>query len=107
MFKFLKLGVLKRGVQTRPYPQERAEPYDAFLGLPVVDAAACDRCSRCVAACPVQAIALVEDGVEISTARCIFCGDCAEVCPTAIHIGKGFELAARSKDDLRVVYRHG
>ncbi len=107
MFKFLKLGVLKRGVQTKPYPQEPAVPFDAFIGLPVVDGAACDRCSHCVSACPVQAISLTDEGVEISTARCIFCGECAEVCPKAIKMSREFELAATSREGLRVVYRHG
>jgi formate hydrogenlyase subunit 6/NADH:ubiquinone oxidoreductase subunit I len=107
MFKFLKLGVLKRGVQTRPYPQEKAEPYDAFMGLPVVDMAKCDRCGRCEAVCPVQAITLVPDGLQISLERCIFCGGCADACPRAISMSKEFELAAKSREPLRVVYRHG
>jgi len=107
MFKFLKLGVLRRGVQTKLYPQEPAEPYDAFFGLPVVDGAACDRCSHCVSVCPVQAITLTEEGVEISTARCIFCGDCADACPKAIKMSRTFELSASSKEDLKVVYRYG
>jgi formate hydrogenlyase subunit 6/NADH:ubiquinone oxidoreductase subunit I len=107
MFKFLKLGVLKNGVQTRNYPQERPAPYDAFLGLPVIDMSACDRCSDCASACPTQAIAVLPAGIEISTERCIFCAACAEVCPEAITMGKRFELASRSKDDLKVVYSNG
>jgi formate hydrogenlyase subunit 6/NADH:ubiquinone oxidoreductase subunit I len=106
MFKILKRGVLKRGVQTRDYPNERAPPYDAFLGLPVVDVQACDRCSRCIAACPTEAIALVPLGVEVSAERCIFCSACAEACP-AITMGKEFELASRSREGLKVVYRRG
>lgn len=107
MFKFLKLGVLKRGVQTRRYPQEKAEPYDAFMGLPVVNMAECDRCGRCVTVCPVQAITMLPEGMEISLERCIFCGACADACPEAITMGKEFELASRSRERLKVVYRHG
>lgn len=99
--------MLKKGLQTKPYPRERSEPHEAFLGLPVVDPSTCDRCSRCMTACPVQAIALVEGGMEIDAGRCIFCGDCAETCPQAIHMGRGYELASSSRNDLRVVYRHG
>jgi len=107
MFKFLKLGVLKRGVQTKRYPSEKAELHDAFMGLPVVDPAKCDQCGRCAAACPTQAISVVPGGVEVSTERCIFCAACAEACPPAITMGKEFELAARDRKDLKVVYRHG
>ncbi|MBI0584573.1 MAG: 4Fe-4S binding protein [Methanomassiliicoccus sp.] len=106
MFKILRLGVLKRGVQTRDYPRERGRAFDAFLGLPVVDVEACDRCSRCVSACPVQAITVLPEGIEVSAERCIFCAACAEACK-AITMGPEFELAARSREDLRVVYRHG
>ncbi|MDW5561718.1 MAG: 4Fe-4S binding protein [Methanomassiliicoccus sp.] len=106
MFKFLKLGVLKNGVQTRNYPQERNPPFDAFLGLPAVDAEACDRCSDCVHTCPTQAITVLPTGIEISAERCIFCAACAEACE-AITMSKRFELASRSREGLKVVYRHG
>ena len=107
MFKFLKLGVLKRGVQTKRYPQEKVELYDAFMGLPVVDMGKCDRCERCAEVCPTQAITLLPEGLEISLERCIFCSACADSCPKAIHMGKEFELASRSREQLKVVYRHG
>lgn len=107
MFKFLKQGVLKRGVQTKRYPQEKVELYDAFMGLPVVDMGKCDHCGRCEAVCPVQAITVLAEGLEISLERCIFCGACADACPQAIHMSKEFELASRSREQLRVVYRHG
>jgi formate hydrogenlyase subunit 6/NADH:ubiquinone oxidoreductase subunit I len=107
MFKFLKLGVLKKGVQTRNYPEERSAPFDAFLGLPVIDMSACDRCSACISACPTQAMTLLPAEIEISTDRCIFCAACADACPEAITMGKRFELASRSKDGLKVVYTDG
>ncbi len=107
MFKFLKLGVLKRGVQTRRYPQEKVELYDAFMGLPVVDMSKCDHCGRCADVCPVQAITVLPEGLEISLERCIFCAACADACPNAISMSKEFELASRTREQLKVVYRHG
>ena len=107
MFKFLRLGVLRGGVQTERYPKEAAELYGSTLGLPEVDASKCDRCERCVAACPVQAIVLVPEGVQISLERCIFCAACAETCPAAISMSKQFELASKDRRDLKVVYRRG
>jgi formate hydrogenlyase subunit 6/NADH:ubiquinone oxidoreductase subunit I len=94
-------------VQTRNYPEERSPPFDAFLGLPAIDMEKCDRCSECVFACPVQAIIMLPAEIEISTERCIFCAACADLCPDAITMSKGYELASRSKDGLKVVYRHG
>lgn len=107
MLKFLRLGVLKRGVQTKQYPQEKAELYSGTMGLPVIDAAKCDRCGQCVSACPVQAISLVQGGVQLSLESCIFCSACADACPSAITISNEFELAAKNRDQLKVVYRHG
>ena len=107
MFKLFKLGVLKKGVVTRPYPQERFEPADAFLGLPVADLAGCDRCGRCVRSCPSSALALVEGGLELDVGRCLFCAACAQACPACIRMGREFELSARRRDELRVVFPNG
>jgi formate hydrogenlyase subunit 6/NADH:ubiquinone oxidoreductase subunit I len=107
VFNFLKLGVLKRGVQTKMYPQEKVELYDAFMGLPVVDMSKCDHCGRCEAVCPVQAITVRPEGLEISLERCIFCSACADSCPGAIHMSREFELASKSREQLKVVYGHG
>ena len=41
------------------------------------------RCARCADVCAGGAIALVEGGVEVDADRCIGCGSCAAVCPTA------------------------
>lgn len=42
----------------------------------------CIRCGRCVAACPIPAIALPEAGPPVLDAgACIECGCCSEVCP--------------------------
>ncbi len=107
MLEFLKLGLMKKGVQTKEYPREPYVPFSAFMGSPVIDAAGCDRCGRCAAVCPAGAISLVPEGIEVSLERCVFCATCAGECPGHISMSKEFELAARKREDLRVVFRHG
>jgi len=42
----------------------------------------CQKCGRCVEACPIDAITLTEaGGLEINRERCTYCGDCVEACP--------------------------
>jgi pyruvate formate lyase activating enzyme len=41
----------------------------------------CRRCYRCVAVCPVGAITVGANGVEIDREACDACGECASVCP--------------------------
>ena len=106
MFDFLKLGLLKKGVLTKEYPHERFEPYEGSMGLPVVDMGCCEMCGRCVDICPASAIAILPDGIEVSLQRCIFCAACADAC-ASFSMSTRFELSSKSKDDLKVVYRHG
>ncbi len=41
----------------------------------------CERCGACVEACPVRALSLGAEGVEIDRSRCDLCGRCIEACP--------------------------
>lgn len=40
-------------------------------------------CSRCVDACPTQAIALSGNSLSVDSQSCIGCGSCATACPTS------------------------
>jgi pyruvate formate lyase activating enzyme len=47
----------------------------------------CNKCSRCVEVCEVQAISLADNGVSIDRKTCTGCGKCVEVCiPGALKV---------------------
>ncbi len=41
----------------------------------------CVKCNYCVKSCYVGAIKLVEDGAELISENCVWCGNCETVCP--------------------------
>ena len=40
----------------------------------------CKKCIRCVKACPVDAISIVNEKVTLDNKKCINCGKCIQVC---------------------------
>ena len=43
----------------------------------------CIQCGLCVGVCPVNAIRLTENGIEIDVEKCTGCGICVKGCPVA------------------------
>src|SRR5450759_2337865 len=98
------MNALRTGVVTTRYPAERSVPPDRFRVAPVLRPG-----SRLPppAVCPSGALSehFDERGrhVALDLARCVFCGRCAEdPWQGAVTMGRDFELAARSRDDLRI-----
>ncbi len=56
-------------------PESRSSKPQLALGRKL-----CNRCLKCVAACPEHAIALNSKGISIDRRRCTACGRCVEVC---------------------------
>jgi NADH-quinone oxidoreductase subunit I/NAD(P)H-quinone oxidoreductase subunit I len=70
-------------------PERRVSPF--MTDRPVLVASKCISCKRCEKACPVDAVKMVEHGVnekgrpilypEINNVTCICCENCVEECP--------------------------
>jgi Ni,Fe-hydrogenase III small subunit len=98
------VNALRTGVVTTRYPAAPSVPPDRFRGLPLLRAGSH---LPAPAVCPTGALSERRDGggrhVALDVARCVFCGRCAEdPWAGAIVMGRDFELAARSRDDLRI-----
>jgi Ni,Fe-hydrogenase III small subunit/Pyruvate/2-oxoacid:ferredoxin oxidoreductase delta subunit len=86
-------------------PDVRAANPVGFRGLPVIDAKPCPQgCTECADACPTTAIQL--QPLSLDLGRCVFCDECARICPgNKISFGAGYRMAARTRDGL--VMREG
>lgn len=97
------LARLQQGHQTMKYPVEPPPKLaDRFRGHPVLDAGKCrNGCRACVACCPTGAIAVHDHQPVIDMGKCLFCAECAHVCPEqAITFSGAYQLAARRRQDL-------
>ena len=62
----------------------------------------CQRCLKCLKACPTEAIAIIDNRVSIDADKCINCGKCVEACLTQGLVSKGSTLADISNYDYTV-----
>ena len=81
-------------------PDVRAASPKGFRGLPHIAAAPCgDGCQACRDVCSTGAIAL--EPFRLDLGLCIFCGECAEVCPDdKITFTNDFKMATTSREAL-------
>lgn len=98
------LNALRTGVVTTRYPAETSVPPERFRGAPVLRPGSH---LPPPAVCPTGALSERLDAgrrrVALDLARCVFCGRCAEdPWARAVTMGREFELAARTRDDLRI-----
>ncbi len=119
VFSWVRKG-LRTGVLTTRYPAVHEHMPEGFRGKPVLDANRClsgQGCDACVQVCLPSALelkqvayndngggSLGESQLTLDYARCIMCGLCVTACPSdALRMTNEFELAARHREDLRVI----
>ena len=99
--------VIKTGTATSSYPLEPIAVDKNFRGKPEQNPQQSIGCAACVNACPSNALTVETDlatgelAWQFDLGRCIFCGRCEEVCPTAaIKLSQEYELAVWKKEDF-------
>ncbi|MEQ1572129.1 MAG: 4Fe-4S binding protein [Myxococcota bacterium] len=72
-----------RAAQGWPYIRDlRAARPTGFRGRPVISGPCASGCAACRDGCPTRAVTL--DPLRIDLGACVFCGECAEVCPVDV-----------------------
>ncbi len=77
--------------RTIAFPKTEPELPERFRGRPEVRRSLCSGgCRTCAETCPTDAIRIDGSAVTIDLGRCLFCGECAAVCPA--HFGRWLKL---------------
>jgi Ni,Fe-hydrogenase III small subunit/Pyruvate/2-oxoacid:ferredoxin oxidoreductase delta subunit len=88
--------------RTIAYPKSEPVLPDRFRGRPTIDRSLCSSvCRVCMDECPTDAIRRDSNGIVLDMGKCLFCGECARICPSkAIRNTADYRLAARTREDL-------
>jgi Ni,Fe-hydrogenase III small subunit/Pyruvate/2-oxoacid:ferredoxin oxidoreductase delta subunit len=103
MFRVL-LSRIKQGYRTAAYPAVEPTVPERLRGAPELESSRCvSGCSVCIDQCPTDAIVREKQGVALDMGRCLFCGQCASLCPEKVIAFSGeYRLAAKRREDLWV-----
>jgi Ni,Fe-hydrogenase III small subunit/Pyruvate/2-oxoacid:ferredoxin oxidoreductase delta subunit len=88
--------------RTIAYPKDEPVLPDRFRGRPSIDRSLCSAvCRVCMDECPTDALRRDSNGILLDMGRCLFCGECARICPSqAIRHTADYRLATRTREDL-------
>lgn len=92
----------RQGHRTAKYPQEAPTLPERFRGRPLIDSKLCPQgCQECHCSCPFDALVVKDNTIQIDMGRCIFCTKCVEACPhNALHFSRDHRLAVSHRDAL-------
>jgi len=96
---------------TNLYPAETLAMPEKYRGKLKFYPERCIGCKLCMRDCPAGAIIIRPAGekkfeAEIDLSKCIYCGQCAEVCPKqALELTLDVELAQFDLNKLKVTFR--
>ena len=93
---------LQQKKRTIAFPKEEPVLPDRFRGRPEIQQSLCTPdCRICAEACPTDAMRRDAEGLTLDMGRCLFCGECAAVCPLkAIRHTTDYRLAVRNRNDM-------
>ena len=93
-----------QGYRTVDYPHDVPALPERFRGLPRIDSSKCTaECDACIEVCPVAAIEKSSNKTTLDMGKCIFCGECALVCPKeALELTREHRMACHSRRHLIV-----
>ncbi len=88
--------------RTISFPEGVPSMPDRFRGRPAINPLLCSaNCRLCIDACPTDAIRRDSNQLSMDLGRCLFCGECARLCPhQAITHTADYRLATRTRKDL-------
>lgn len=86
--------------QAKVLPNDFMENYFEPVSI-VFDSGACCQCGWCSAICPVNAITVDADNLEIAADSCMKCGLCFSVCPRSFSIDHGNEAIKKLDKELK------
>jgi Ni,Fe-hydrogenase III small subunit/Pyruvate/2-oxoacid:ferredoxin oxidoreductase delta subunit len=98
------LARFQQKYRTMTFPDGPApELPDRYVGRPVITLTDCiANCSQCVDICPTGGMTQ-GTGLRLDLGACLFCGECARVCPSrCIQFSKRYDMAVRTRDNLRI-----
>jgi len=103
MIRILKARFLQK-YRTSKFPKVVPELPERYQGLPRINQTDCpNECSECTGICPVGAVTKTSGIVDIDLGKCIFCGQCADICGhNSIEFTRDYRMAVTKRSSLYV-----